>query len=243
MTLTEWRNIDLLALDAWQSASVVGYEIKVSRSDMRSELLKPAKRAEAVAMCTEFYFAVPAGLLTPAEREWYEPTWEPADFHRTPCTNPDCSASHQRRGFARRYAKARGKTYKGTDIEGVTVRLGDGTDRGVDKHGATYTHHFVVVACCAVCKGYGTIEKSFVERVAPTLWVPRDVGLVVVGSAGIAQVLKKSPVNKLPEPIIPWPYTPGTNSRLTPENSNRVQRQTLAQLVRWASFRPDPRHR
>ena len=42
--LEEWRGIDLLAISAWQSLgnyARIGYEIKVSRSDLRRELLKP----------------------------------------------------------------------------------------------------------------------------------------------------------------------------------------------------------
>ena len=29
-TIEEWERIDLLALDAWRSAQVIGYEVKVS---------------------------------------------------------------------------------------------------------------------------------------------------------------------------------------------------------------------
>lgn len=68
--IEEWGGIDLLALCAHSSGGVpgiryprVGYEVKVSRSDYRAELRKPHKRAAAVAMCHEFYFAVPRGLL------------------------------------------------------------------------------------------------------------------------------------------------------------------------------------
>jgi hypothetical protein len=65
--IEEWRGVDLLALCATTAGRVrnarVGYEVKVSRGDYRSELKNPHKRAEARAFCHEFYFAVPDGLL------------------------------------------------------------------------------------------------------------------------------------------------------------------------------------
>lgn len=74
----EWMNIDLLALCATQASRVpygrIGHEIKVSRSDYRSELRNPGKRAEAVAACHEFYFVVPAGLLRDDEMPGGEAT-------------------------------------------------------------------------------------------------------------------------------------------------------------------------
>lgn len=70
--IEEWMCMDLLAVCAITSQgrvpyARVGYEVKVSRSDYRSELRDPSKRAEAVAACHEFYFAVPKGLLTSDE--------------------------------------------------------------------------------------------------------------------------------------------------------------------------------
>lgn len=83
--LEEYADIDLLALNAWQKADVIGYEVKVSRGDMRAELLHPHKRLAAVTMCTEFYFAVPKGLLRPDELAWEEPAWDHGAFERQPC--------------------------------------------------------------------------------------------------------------------------------------------------------------
>lgn len=239
--IEEWQNVDLLALDCWHPADVIGYEVKVSRSDMRTELLDPSKRAAAVAMCTRFYFAVPAGMLTEEEREWKEPDWMPEDFKRARCHNPQCRARHVRRGFAKKMPKPRGSKLRGTELEGVTVDLGSGVDRG-ERAGSTYSHTYRVRACCAICKGYGTVGKSRAEEIAPNLWVPRDVGLVAVGSDGYA-VLKEAPRRKVAEPILPWPYVAGRSARLDEENSSRVQRQAINQLVRWVSARPDPRHR
>lgn len=42
-------------------------EIKISRSDFRKEIQKPSKRAGAVAVCHQFWFATPAGLVTVEE--------------------------------------------------------------------------------------------------------------------------------------------------------------------------------
>lgn len=68
--IEEWCGIDLLALCAHSNGGVrgcryprIGYEVKVSRADYRTELRKPHKRAAAVVMCHQFYFATPNGLL------------------------------------------------------------------------------------------------------------------------------------------------------------------------------------
>ncbi len=70
--IEEWANVDLLAFCATRSGgrvpyARVGYEVKVSRADYRSELRDPSKRAYAVSACHEFYFAVPKDLLTSDE--------------------------------------------------------------------------------------------------------------------------------------------------------------------------------
>lgn len=239
--IEEWQNIDLLALEAWQSAEVVGYEVKVSRSDLHSELMDPTKRSAGVAMCTRFYFAVPAGLLKPEEREWEEPDWEDGDFKRDRCTNPACNLRHAPRGWMRDRPKPRGPILKGTEREGVSIHLGFMVDRSDPGEVPSYTHHLELTACCNVCKGRGTVAKSKAELLAPYVWVPRDVGLVVVGPRGCS-VLKEAPRNKTPEPILPWPFVAGRNSRLDEENSNRVTRHSINQLARWVSYRPDPRH-
>lgn len=179
---------------------VVGYEVKVSRGDMRSELLHPGKRAFARSRCHEFYFAVPRGLLKPEEVSFEEPEWEPGDFMREDC--PDRCIRVKR------------------------------------KHGASFTGygHYGQVACrwprptrswsepifdylpCETCGGKGYMARSRVEREAPTLWVPRDVGLVEVDARG-CHVVKPSPVIVEPEPF-----------------------GELGLIVRWVSVRPDPRH-
>lgn len=64
------------------------------------------------------------------------------------------------------------------------------------------------------------MERSRVELEAPTVWVPRDVGLVVVDGRGCT-VERRAP-----------------RRREIPAMDNR----TLAQFVRYVSMRPDPRH-
>lgn len=144
--LEEFMDIDLLAFGVWAGARRVGYEVKISRSDYRRELRKPAKRWRAMLFCHQFYFAVPRDLLTDDEIEWQEPT-----------------------------------SFDALDQE----QLAD----------------------------------------APTLWVPRDVGLVIVepwGDSTRCRVVKDSP-------------------HMQP--SYALHDRQLGELVRWASARPDPRHR
>lgn len=83
--LEEYANIDLLALNSWNDADVIGFEVKVSRSDMRQELLNPKKRGRGIEICTQFYFAVPEGLLKPDEIAFDEPEWELEDYDRQRC--------------------------------------------------------------------------------------------------------------------------------------------------------------
>lgn len=238
VTLTEWCRIDLLALECWQAARVIGYEVKISRSDLRVELLDPTKRMEAVGRCTEFYFAVPAGLLTIDELAFEQPTdWTLDDYDRQPCDNSDCYAKSfvGGHGWMKKAKKPRGSTLRGTEREGVTIDLGDGVDSGAHPDGSTYTHHYQIRACCTVCRGYGRLGRSRVEDEAPMLWVPSDCGLVEVSSRGVT-VVKQAPVNKTPKTIVG-----GVADQS--EVRNRLQRNGLALLVRHASAYQDPRHR
>lgn len=171
--IEEYRAIDLLAFSAWQSAGDfdrVGYEVKVSRSDLRVELLNPHKRARNVAWCNEFYFAVPKGLLTPAEAVWEEPEWQPGDSTGQRCP-----------GFNGRPCRAwrKQKTHYVTVPVPTTSRY-HGRDESI---------------VCPTCKGKGVTEMSRVEREAPRCWIPRDVGLVVIDGRG-CRVVKPSPKRK-----------------------------------------------
>lgn len=216
--IEEWLGIDLLALNAWSKACVIGYEVKISRSDLRRELLKPDKRADAVARTTEFYFAVPAGLLATEEIAYEEPEWEPEDFKRTDCPGvpafgrPD--ALHLGPPFGGRCRRA--SRYSSQRGHVVRVPLPDIAMEN------TYPPHRHADVACWNCDGTGYLERSRVEREAPTCWVPRDVGLITVSARG-CRVVKRSPRRKDPGSIAP-------------------SRKQLNDLVRWVSHRPDPRH-
>ena len=210
--LEEFMNIDLLAIAAWTqpkparvSNARIAYEVKVSRGDMRAELLNPTKRQWAVRHSHEFYFAVPHGMLTPYEITWDEPEWEAGDFTRTPCPNRCCRPD-------RRYRHTRGL---GT---GRTARAHGPVTEHVARWGDRTVDTWIV---CDACTGAGYLAKSRVEQDAPTLWVPADCGLIEVTDRGVCKVVKRSPINRTPEPL---------------------REKTLNELVRWASFRPDRRH-
>lgn len=196
-TIEEWMGIDLLAFSAHatpQSGGVrgvryprVGYEVKVSRGDLRRELLAPRKRALASKFCNAFYFAVPKGLLTDDEVAFQEPDhfdhW--GNFVRTPCP---------------------GRCRYDGDTK-ARIRWSRSKGRYVN------CHH---------CDGKGYASTSRVETEAPTLWVPRDVGLIEINGS-VARVRKQAPVRKKVTSIDPG--------------------KEFNQLVRWISARPDPRHR
>jgi hypothetical protein len=202
--LEEFELIDFLAISANKHPEGysrraayprVGYEIKVSRSDMRSELLKPSKRAYGRMFCHEFWFAVPQGLLKEAELAYVEPDWKAKDF-----TKPRCQKCWRLNELS-------------TDLAlGTRVTESDAKEAVSLESGKT-------VIICPNCKGSGKL-KSHVEKEAPTLWVPKDCGLIEIDDDGHVEVIKKSPINK-PRPL---------NDR------------EIGQLVRWVSTRPDPRH-
>ena len=60
------RRLDAWAmLCTWSPVTLIGYEIKVSRSDFRAD----DKWREYLPLCTRFFFVTPAGLLRPEEVE------------------------------------------------------------------------------------------------------------------------------------------------------------------------------
>ncbi len=62
------RRIDAWAINCYPSRMVrIAYEVKVSRGDFLKELKQPRKRAAALRVSNEFYFAAPAGLIKPEE--------------------------------------------------------------------------------------------------------------------------------------------------------------------------------
>lgn len=258
--LEEWCKIDLLALDAWRDAEVVGYEVKVSRSDCRAELLNPTKRMEAVSRCTRFYLAVPEGLLKPEEIAFKEPEWDLCDFERVSCPGPlayDHAVRHggrcinPRGGRSGRRSSRYGYSYrhypKGSSVMMPVPAVLQPISYSQTGHGPkVYSNQALLDAvrdqgyqpvACPVCGGRGYVEPSRVERESPQLWVPRDVGLIEVRGTR-AFVVRRAPKNELPVPIV------GADSGVRdPKVHNRVQRQRINDMIRWTSNRPDPRHR
>ncbi len=59
------RHADALAMNMYPSRglSIVGFEIKVSHSDLKRELENPVKAEEIARFCNEWYLAVPEGLI------------------------------------------------------------------------------------------------------------------------------------------------------------------------------------
>lgn len=267
VVLEEFARIDLLALDAWRTARVVGYEVKVSRSDLRSELLDPTKRMEAVSRTTEFYIAAPSGMLSKDEISFDEPDWSLSDFERPECPGVERhEPDHFYRAYNRhwggkchnprigRSGRRRRRTYVPTDPEtGVELPKGylvcmpvpavlkhtggqyvDGEcvpshrdlERAVISQGYQYVR-------CPACGGKGCSELSRVEQEAPILWIPKDVGLIEIYPSGALVVRKPAPKRKDPKTII------GDK----PSEYSCLQRQAIADIVRWASWRPDQRHR
>ena len=203
----EWQDIDLVAFSAYKHPPTgaqrraayprVGYEVKVSRSDLRRELLSPGKRRRYLQLCHEFYLAVPAGLLRDDELAYVEPDWQPGDFERDGCPERCRRADHWM-----------------TKRELAAAGLRPGLHLGRGAAGLPLPE------ACGVCGGRGYVNGSVVEQQAPYVWVPRDVGLVVVAD-GRCRVVRKSPVNL---------------------QVAELSGQLLGDLVRWASARPDPRH-
>lgn len=207
--IEEYRGIDVLAFSAHASPQPrvgaryprVGHEVKVSRSDLRRELLNPQKRARSVAWCNAFFFVVPAGLLSKDELAYIEPQWGPADFAREPC--PLAWSD-----FRRPCRKGRR----------AVRRIGPLSEFESRFH--SDTHPPLVEVACESCEGRGYLDRSRVEREAPTCWVPTDVGLIEV-SGGRCRIVRRAPVrHEVPA----------------------VEGPTLCELVRWVSARPDPRH-
>lgn len=234
-TLEEWRGIDLLALSAWSSQGppIVGYEVKVSRSDYRRELLKPSKRALAVAICNAFYFAVPCGLLTDEEKAFVEPEHfdDGQAFVRERCPGR-CS---KMRTTERRWRKFHSEPeqrrsrlagewrYEPVSLGAAACWLSDGYQRKAraefnPQEASRFVERLEIWEPCTVCEGRGYMRRSVVEEEAPTLWIPSDVGLIEI-RGGRCFVVRKAPVDEPTEPL-----------------------GDLGQLLRWVSYRPDPRH-
>lgn len=255
--LEEYDNIDLMALNAWADADVIGFEVKVSRSDMRQELLTPHKRARAINICTQFYFAVPEGLLKPEELEFKEPDdWEYEDYKRERCPGlptfgpvPFYKGRYADRGEGRYgggcYGRGRRNKMRGPYRMSLPLPLvvpppswisppfSDSDLGNIERHTEYALEEAERGVVCPVCDGKGYLAKSRVEREAPTLWVPSDSGLVVVRDNGSTHIVKHAPKRKDAFGLL---WTGGAYSNI------KVARQHANKVARWASNRPDPRH-
>lgn len=67
---------DFLAINTWQSRGMelIGHEVKVSMSDWKSELTKPAKAERFARYCRRWYVAAPSALASEIKHE-IPPTW------------------------------------------------------------------------------------------------------------------------------------------------------------------------
>ena len=89
------QRLDAWAMELTDKMVRRAFEVKVSRSDLLSELANPRKRARALLVSNEFWFATPPGLVKPdelpleaglievgQEGEWH--VVEPAPWRDTP---------------------------------------------------------------------------------------------------------------------------------------------------------------
>lgn len=195
-------NIDLWCLAAWTKPSPasrkcqtfprIAIEVKVSRSDLKSELYKPHKRAWAYSHSDQFYIATPKGLLKEEELAWKQPEYTPADFVRQPCPNGCRKIKHRK-----------GTWYWNPDAPSLSR---------YKQLGATVE--------CDACDGKAWVDKSRVEKEAPMVWIPPDVGLIEVDGLG-CKFTKYAPVN---------------------EDRQELSPSLVGLLARWISIRPDPFH-
>jgi hypothetical protein len=182
--IEEFMNIDLWCLAAWRKPSPasqktktyprIAVEVKVSRSDLKSELHNPNKRAWAYMHSDQFYIAVPKGLLKEDEIEFKQPDFEPADYHRTPCPNG-----------CRKIRNRKGSWYWNPNEPSLTRYKSMGT-----------------TVECDLCDGKTWVGKSRVEELCPMVWVPPDVGLIEVDAVGCV-FTKYAPVNESREELSP----------------------------------------
>lgn len=88
------------------------------------------------------------------------------------------------------------------------------------------------VVKCETCNGLGDVGLAKLIEDAPTLWIPADVGLITVNARG-TKVVKEAPAHEFGgdgKTRDRW----GVTGDLTMDE--------MADLARWISARPDPRH-
>lgn len=206
----EWNRIDMLAIGVTGATGRewIAHEIKVSRSDYRNELLQPCKRDTYKAYSHRLYFVVPDGLLKPEEIEYEQPEYDREAM---------CPAKCQR--------WRRGKRTK----QRVPVPVVHSDELHYIDHGKGWTR-----ITCPECDGLGNPAFARVVREAPTLWVPPDMGLIIVNGRGQREI-KKAPKHKFGEALNVY----GVARR---DVADGLTLQAVADLARWVSARPDPRH-
>lgn len=271
--IEEFANIDLLALDAWQSANVVGYEVKVSRSDLRAELLNPSKRWEAASRCTQFFIVVPHGLLMPDEIAFKEPDWSFEDFDRIPCpgipvineffssgghetSGGRCSnPRHGSRGRRRAQRYKATDPYNGKELpKGFLARVPKPTvvkpESGMWVDGELVSSPWEIRRAIRLqgyeyikCPACGGKGCSKLSRVEQ-----EAPNLWIPKDVGLIEVYQSgvtSVVRNAPKNKMPKSIIAldYLESIKDPEVRNRKIRQAVADIVRWTSNRPDVRHR
>jgi hypothetical protein len=179
ITIEEWNGIDFLAFSAHATPPSggakgvryprIGYEVKISRSDLRRELLAPSKRRQNVDWCNAFYFATPKGLLTKEEIAFEEPYHfrDPRTFSRKGCP-----------GLCQK------DSYKHSSNYGKRMRYSKSRREFIE---------------CDICEGKGYTDISRAEKEAPTLWVPSDVGLIEVSEGGARIIKSAPTRKKVPD--------------------------------------------
>lgn len=212
VTLSEWKEIDLLAIGVTRSTNQewIAHEVKVSRSDYRSELKQPHKRDAYKIYSHCLYFAVPDGLLKPEEIAFEEPDWVSER-----CAGIDgvyCDRHYN--GKTGHHSKVYTLV---TPTEQVEATLAGREPKRVK---------------CPTCDGCGDVGLRKLLDAAPQLWVPRDVGLITVNGRG-SRIVKEAPRYEF--------GGEGNNYRRYRETGDLAMRE-VADIVRWASARPDPRH-
>lgn len=255
--LEELWGIDLLAWSAWGKTARVGYEVKVSRSDYRRELLQPDKRANAVGLCDEFYFAVPAGLLTKDELAYREPgDLRPGDFERVPCPGFDM-------GGPRRYRRQMGlagiedSDDPGTPIYGGRCRkLRREYAESNERANGFAGKHVVVVPRPVVFEARDERTKlvgpdEYAVRVNTHTGGVVHIVCPTCGGRGYtakSRVEQEAPTLWVPADVgLVTVYDSG-NTRVVRKAPRRTTPRRelgpreVATAIRWASVRPDPRH-
>lgn len=87
------RHADAVAMNMYPSRglSILGFEIKVSRSDLKRELENPNKADEVARYCNEWWLAVPKGLIKDDDNipiPWGVMECENGKFHITKKSQP-----------------------------------------------------------------------------------------------------------------------------------------------------------